>query len=750
MSAASGNAISLPPRLNELLGTDHALAGGVHAAIADFSPWFTLSGMPFFPYYTDHGPAHINGVLLSCEALINEESWEILTPADAAVLILSTLLHDSALHLREEGFIALVSGGWGTVIHGFSDEPWPTLWSEFLAESRRWDAKQLVRIFGTADPAQVPDLSRSSEWTQRDRLLIGEFLRRFHHRIAHEIAFEGVPGPHGGTQIQLSAGLGEFLSMAGVVARSHGMELRSCLPYLESNLGSIREFRGAHAVYLMAVLRVADYLQIQPERAPKQLLSVAIPRSPFSRGEWEAHGAVRDITSITEDPEALLLIAKPQNIRTFLRLRGWLTGIQSEMDQSWAVLGEVYGRFPPLNRLGIAIRRIKSNLDDIAAFSLTVPYVPVAASFSTAEADLLKLLVSPLYGDRPEIGIRELLQNAVDAVREREVLLSSDDVSHSNTTDGTPEVRVELLKDDTGAVWLEVEDRGIGMTAQVVRDYFLKAGASFRFSDAWRRSFEMPNGDSRVIRSGRFGVGAVAAFLLGDEIEVITRHVQASPQDGVSFRAHLEDDSVELRKVECSSGTTVRVRLRTSAITRFDFASRTALLPSEWDWYFLALPSVRRIVFGVPIKGRYSLPLPDSTLPAPWHRVTDPQFQDIHWTFAPAPGLVCNGIPIMSEIPYYPYTYHEQELPAVLFEPVTKHYRFYYPALSVFDPNGHLPLNLQRTGLVQDRYPFSSELLTSVLHNFIADFVVSAPERRSSTQDGVLEHGSWRYEGIRM
>jgi HSP90 family molecular chaperone len=31
---------------------------------------------------------------------------------------------------------------------------------------------------------------------------------------------------------------------------------------------------------------------------------------------------------------------------------------------------------------------------------------------------LLKLLVGPLYSDDPGIGLRELLQNAIDAVRE--------------------------------------------------------------------------------------------------------------------------------------------------------------------------------------------------------------------------------------------------------------------------------------------------------------------------------------------
>jgi hypothetical protein len=97
-----------------------------------------------------------------------------------------------------------------------------------------------------------------------------------------------------------------------------------------------------------------------------------------------------------------------------------LTGLQRELDQTWAVLGEVYGLqvHTGLNLLGLRIRRVKSNIDDVAEFAKTVPYVPDQIAFEAANADLLKLLVAPLYGDNPGIGLRELFQNSVDAVRE--------------------------------------------------------------------------------------------------------------------------------------------------------------------------------------------------------------------------------------------------------------------------------------------------------------------------------------------
>ena len=71
----------------------------------------------------------------------------------------------------------------------------------------------------------------------------------------------------------------------------------------------------------MAALRIADYLQIQPERAPKSLLKLHKLRSPFSVGEWRVHQSVRNITSAGDDPEAIFVDAKPDDVATFLNVQ---------------------------------------------------------------------------------------------------------------------------------------------------------------------------------------------------------------------------------------------------------------------------------------------------------------------------------------------------------------------------------------------------------------------------------------------
>src|SRR5690606_31358043 len=134
----------------------------------------------------------------------------------------------------------------------------------------------------------------------------------------------------------------------------------------------------------------------------------------ISQIEWRAHAAIRNITDTHQDPECIQVQAMPENVEAYLRVKDWLTGIQHELDISWAVLGEVHGLFRSVAALGLKWRRIRSNLDDIKNFAQSVPYLPHKVQIQVARAELLSLLIRPLYGDDPSYGIRELIQNSVD------------------------------------------------------------------------------------------------------------------------------------------------------------------------------------------------------------------------------------------------------------------------------------------------------------------------------------------------
>ena len=695
-------------RLSTCLSKNVALDGAVKQSFESFRIWIQNSHLPFFPEYTDHGWNHITDVILSASGLISERAWDIVTPSDAAVLLMSVLLHDSAMHLSEDGFISLIKSD----VPGIDqrDAPWSQLWKDFLEGVKRYDGKQLTRIFGENRPIKPPP-ENPSDYTRKDRLLIGEFIRKFHPRIAQEIAHYGVPSSSVDNKLRLDKFWGcdpNLLLLSGLVARSHGSSIRDSFEALKMNY-DLREYRGVHPVFLMVLVRVADYLQLQRERAPGQILSIKNITTPISVGEWKAHEAIVDIRNTHDDPEAVFLEVYPKDAMTFLKIQKLTDGLQGELDQAWAVLGEVYGRIEGLKPLEIVLRRVRTSLENLDNLRSKISYIPRAASFKAADADLLKLLVEPLYGDKPEVGVRELLQNSLDAVRER-IQYENDSFSmRENESMSHPYgVRISLFSDASEKSYLEISDDGIGMSVDTVINYFLTAGASFRRSEDWRKNFE-DEGNSKILRAGRFGIGALAAFLIGSEVRVSTRHV--SDSEGLEFLASVDADNVELQRVDREVGTTISILVKKSAITSLRATEgEDKKIGGKWDWYCHEVPAVVREVDGDILPPRYLVPKFSNGEDYPWRRIIHQQFPEILWTYSDFPDLICNGIVITDSLEF-----DDEESDGIL-----RRNNISMPNISLLDPDANLPLNLQRTGLVANQYPFQEALVSSIIDDFLA------------------------------
>lgn len=545
--------INLPLLFETKLKKNAKLHSGVRTALDNFEPWLEQSGMPFFPGFTDHSPRHINEVLNTAAAIISDDSHALLSPEDVAALTLAVLLHDCGMHLTQDGFRNLIANYPPKLINGFEDKPWPDLWSDFLGEAQRFGEDRLIAIFGDSEPVHVDSIDINN-LSERDLLLAGEFIRRHHARLAHEIAIYGTPSKDANKLSLKDIDL-DLQDIAGLIARSHNLSIRGTFSYITERYSRLAEYREIKIPYLMAVVRIADYIQVQSERALKSLLSVKELRSPISRQEWKNHFAVKNVSTRHEDPEALYVHADPIDVKTYLRLDSLFKDIQRELDLSWAAIGEIYGRYGDLKKLGLTIRRLRSNIDDLKKFSRTVQYIPTRAGFGTSGPDLLKLLVGPLYDYEYSVGIRELLQNSADACKE---LIDIQNKGQKRETND-PEVKLEISETENGDGWITVSDSGVGMTLETVQTYFLTAGASFRNSDAWKKLHLDESGNSRVLRGGRFGVGALAAFLLGDEIHVTTRHFNRSETEGIEFKAKIDDPIIELRRCTAPRGTTIRI-----------------------------------------------------------------------------------------------------------------------------------------------------------------------------------------------
>jgi molecular chaperone HtpG len=777
--------LELPPRFRDKLtadGRDARLFATIATALAEYSEWLDHSrtAMPLFPDFTDHGVRHLQAILDFAEFLIPDGSagtpktWGLVTATDLGLLVLATLAHDAGMYLDEAAFLALIRET-PIIVRGVDTQSWAALWEEFFARACRWDGVTRTRIFGTAlnhigptrreirRPPEYPE-----QWDELDRRLAGEYIREHHARLGHEIAVRGWPTtseiPRGQVPpLQIAATYSDLSDLTGIIARSHGMAIRSVLPHIEGRYSNTLEVSDAHPAYVMALLRIADYVNLDAWRAPAMQLALRALATPDARREWGAHGAIGAIRRDAErDPEAIGIEVRADrvpNMETLDRLAQWEEGIQRELDTSWAVLGELYGRHDRLRGLGLRIRRITSNLAS-DGFRRALSFVPIRARV-TADPDLVSLLVRPLY-DSPQVGVRELVQNAVDAVRERRDL-----ATHYGSADAAlpPEVldplapgadvvvRLVDRQDSTPTEaaggpplswtsWIEVVDRGIGMTPEIVQQYFLVAGASYRKSDAWRSFHELPGEESaddrhrvrsRVLRSGRFGIGALAPFLLGDEIDVLTRHATRLEEEGLRFLVTLTGSSVHIVPACHRVGTTIRVRLRPD--NGDDGHRRRWRLLAQW--YYLDDPTVRYFENNNDLEEDTSkqVPQPKSALPPGWRRIQIPGFEDVQWTYLRVPELLCNGIRVGPERDWR--TDREGDWKFGLTR----------PNLSIFDPDGHLPLDLTRSRLNAPEYPFEAELREAVIRDYLAYVLVHAPTRPfrgGSAFVGLLRH---RYPG---
>lgn len=722
-----------------------------------------------FADYTDHGINHIQTVLDLTEFLIADgsqnrpDSWKYFTAEDSIALILAVLMHDIGMHLSESEVIALINNS-SHKVKGSNDIAWLNAWENFISEANRWDSRKLKDIYG-ADYSnriknrrtiQIPS-SNPKNWDEFDKRLIGEFLRLNHSRIAHEIAVLGLPLPNGKSlterdlKIPPLESIPSLADLVGFIARSHCMSLPDTLIYLDNKHYNTRITNNIHAVFLVCLLRVADILNIHAERAPGGVKALSKRKSPYSKKEWETHQAIENVRLDSEpDPEAVAVDVSPEQVKgiqIYYRIKEWLTLLQEELNSSWAILGQVYGRYAHLQDLWLQIRRVHSNIFT-ESFQNSLPFYPQKASFDSKNPDFLKLLIAPLYGERPEIGLRELLQNAIDAVRELDSILSRNkDTSLPYTQPklhhGTVEADILLnlcsktsLSNNKNHVpsdweyWIEITDRGVGMEADVVKEYFLKAGSTFRSSDYWQKHFTH-NGSSLLLRSGKFGVGVLAGFLIGDNIQVITKHYAA--ENGLKFESALDDEIINIQKTDCSYGTTIRVKCSHEFYEEWSKNIEHGWCPK---WYYLKKPVILwcindKVIDEDKDKTKQFIPDQGGELPPYWRRIDSPYFSDIHWTYQEIEHqtmLFCNGIEV--PIKHNLIGWEERRTNFRSHEKNEYNYEWPIPAIptiSVFDPNCNLNLNLARDGLTTDTLPFSKELKESVLLDVIAHSIICGP-----------------------
>ena len=717
--------VTIPKRLEKKLSEDSSYKGYIHTLLTNIKPLITEKA-DFFPEYTLHGWSHIQAVLIHADKVIPDETMEVLSGRDVALLSAAVILHDIGMFLNRAGVRKLLTGSRRTIKTTKLDKwDWAEEWDRYIQEIRRYPEEKLLYHFGISRTIDAPDLEKG-EFSDLDLLIVGDFLRRHHHRIAHEIAMDTMPGD---TDVDvLQVGMDALGNKAfgpkdrkcvGILARSHGMPIRETHEYINRELGRQHVEK---MVYLMAVLRLADALDADEQRAPDTRWKLDGIRIPVSMKEWIWNQRISR-TDLDWDSSAdfKYVEAEPESTTEFVQLEKWLKWIQSELDLSWAVLSECCDT----QKYRLSIHRIESNiLEEERRESYGEKFITKDARLN-ANPELLKLLVAPLYDNDPSCGVRELLQNAVDACNER---------AHLEGSGYRGEVQIRL---DTKAKTLTVIDNGIGMDENVLLNYYLSAGASYRTSEEWFEKFATGR-DSNIVRTGRFGVGVLATFLLGNRVEVTTRHME--DDWGYTFEFGLEPKALDIKRPEAAPeiGTTIVVHLKEDALEKLNEDYRKE---KNWlNWYRFAEPSVRYWVDDEEyISGKPFIPQDDREMPG-WFELPGTEFEMVRWGY-PGEGLYCNGIRIPDG--YGINGFYDTDIEDFIFGLSQDKPMIPFPCLSLIDKSGKLPIDLSRKRLQNKKIV---QLIETELDRYALSNVLAADWSSEDAATEQLHSGVWNYD----
>ncbi|MCI8518186.1 MAG: HSP90 family protein [Hungatella sp.] len=168
-------------------------------------------------------------------------------------------------------------------------------------------------------------------------------------------------------------------------------------------------------------------------------------------------------------------------------------------------------------------------------------------SFQVDLKGMIRLLSENLYSSS-DVFVRELLQNAVDAIEARREM---------EPAFGEGRISIEYRQEKDQQAELMFRDNGIGLSREEIHSFLSVIGQSSKREEVRRSSF-----------IGQFGIGLLSCFLVTDEIAVKSRSVreeQGYRWIGKSDGTYQVTEEAQLPE----PGTQVMIRLRGNTASRY-------------------------------------------------------------------------------------------------------------------------------------------------------------------------------------
>ena len=431
-----------------------------------------------FPNLTDHSIEHVDN-LWRIASLITGENYP-LNPLEGFILGCSFLVHDSVLSYKAFGGI------------------------DALRRTIEWkDSYQ--------------DIIGTEYDTEEGRKRVDfKVIRQLHAKNCGGILtrqFQGMDGNNHYLLLDDEMRI-HYGQLIGDIASSHHWETDrlSALP-TQVNALAIFPFEWTiNPRKLACILRCADAAAIDSKRAPEYLFRL-LRLNGVSRDHWVAQNRLG--VALDDNDKSLLVITSthPFEEKDF---SAWNVAydavkvIEDELNKCQDILSE-QAQFQVKGVAGAHSRKT------LASYITTQRWTPsdVNVHISDVAHLIMTLGGKELYGkeDHQLIVIRELIQNARDAIKARRVLEGEDNFRGKITVQ---------IKQQNDEVILSVTDNGVGMSLETISHSLLDFGNSFWHGDSV--NMEFPGLKAAGFKSvGQFGIGFFSVFMISKSVLIESR-----------------------------------------------------------------------------------------------------------------------------------------------------------------------------------------------------------------------------------
>lgn len=448
--------------------------------------------------FTLHDGDHLFRVLALIERLLPPDQIKKLSIPELMLLILSAFFHDIGMAPDEADVLA-----WKKY---FDIEP------EFLNVHEEHEF-ELFKRFCDARPNQIDQINsylhqgNISAADLAKNYLVSDYIRITHADRAREIIQKDWVDKICYRDTDLTV---EFAS----ICFSHNEDALTVLELDKKYLCGPDTF--ACLPMVAALLRLADLLDFDAKRTPSVLFSHLFVRHPISIQEWNKHRAVE---SWAISPKLIQFHAKCSHPAIQSSINAFCDVIDQELsacNNIFSILNEQNKNSGRELSITIPFKVDRTKIETKKRIGGEPEFLYRETQFNLSKNQVIDLLMgTKLYGD-PEVALRELLQNSIDACLLRKAM----EISWGNSY--SPIIKLKYYTFNNEDI-LEIEDNGIGMDQHVIDNYYSKVGSSFYKSIDFYDLKSQSN--AKFTPTSRFGIGILSCFMVADTVDVDTRKV---------------------------------------------------------------------------------------------------------------------------------------------------------------------------------------------------------------------------------